>query len=267
MTDRPVPPERLGTWMYAAAGTDTVAAGPLAGVTGVAGEPVRVIEEAGLVAAVGDVDLADFGAEALRRHLEDLDWLAARTRAHHAVVTAVAARGPVLPLRFASVYLGEDRVRALLAGRRDDLRAALRRVVGRSEWGVKAYAAGSPAGAPAGTGEPAAESRPGTAYLRRRQADLAAREEARRAATDQAERVDDALRRLAVAGRRHPPQDARLSGKPHRMVLNSSYLVDDGRADEFTATVGSLAGRHPGVQLELTGPWPPYSFADVPGAS
>jgi hypothetical protein len=266
MTERPVPAEGVGTWMYAAAGADTVPAGPLAGVTGVAGEPVRVVEEAGLVAVVGDVDLADFGADALRRHLEDLDWLAARTRAHHAVVAAVAARGPVLPLRFASVYLGEDRVRALLTGRHDHFRAALRRVAGRSEWGVKAYVAvGSAAGAPAD--RPGAESRPGTAYLRRRRADLTAREDARRAATDQAERVDDALRRLAVAGRRHPPQDARLSGKPHRMVLNGSYLVDDGRMDEFAAAVGTLARRHTGVQLELTGPWPPYSFADVPGAS
>jgi hypothetical protein len=259
--------ERLGTWMYATAATGFMPPGPLAGVSGVAGEPVRVIEEAGLVAVVGDVDLAEFGADALRRHLEDLDWLAARTRAHHAVVAAVAARGPVLPLRFASLYLDEDRVHALLTDRRDDLHAALRRVAGRSEWGVKAYAAASPAGPSEPVEESGADTRPGVAYLRRRRADLTAREDARQAAAAAAERVHAGLCRLAAAGRRHPPQDARLSGKPHQMVLNGAYLVDDSRVDEFTAAVRTLAGRHPGVDLQLTGPWPPYSFADVPEAS
>src|SRR5262249_2577464 len=45
------------------------------------------------------------------------------------------------------------------------------------------------------------------------------------------------------------------------MVLNASYLLDDQRADDFAAAVAALAEQHPGVRLELTGPWPPYSFA------
>jgi len=45
------------------------------------------------------------------------------------------------------------------------------------------------------------------------------------------------------------------------MVLNVAYLLDDTRADDFAAAVAALADQHPGVRLELTGPWPPYSFA------
>jgi hypothetical protein len=44
------------------------------------------------------------------------------------------------------------------------------------------------------------------------------------------------------------------------MVLNAAYLLDDDRAAGFASQVEALGGRHPRLRLELTGPWPPYSF-------
>jgi hypothetical protein len=42
------------------------------------------------------------------------------------------------------------------------------------------------------------------------------------------------------------------------MVLNGAYLVDEDRGEEFAAAVAAL--RVPEVDVELTGPWAPYSF-------
>jgi hypothetical protein len=50
------------------------------------------------------------------------------------------------------------------------------------------------------------------------------------------------------------------------MVLNGAYLVPEGRAGEFADQVRALTERHPAVRLELTGPWPPYSFAGMDDA-
>jgi len=47
------------------------------------------------------------------------------------------------------------------------------------------------------------------------------------------------------------------------MVLNAAYLVADERADEFAAAVADLAAQHRSVQLNLTGPWPAYSFVGM----
>jgi hypothetical protein len=46
------------------------------------------------------------------------------------------------------------------------------------------------------------------------------------------------------------------------MVLNAAYLLDAGGeiGDRFAATVAELASAHPELRIELTGPWPPYSF-------
>jgi Gas vesicle synthesis protein GvpL/GvpF. len=47
------------------------------------------------------------------------------------------------------------------------------------------------------------------------------------------------------------------------MLLNGTYLVGNDSIDEFAARVDSLAAEHPDVRVELTGPWPAYSFAGV----
>jgi hypothetical protein len=46
------------------------------------------------------------------------------------------------------------------------------------------------------------------------------------------------------------------------MLLNGVYLVDDRSAAAFHSAVDKLATEHEprGVQVELTGPWPPCNF-------
>lgn len=256
--------EGLGVWAYAVA--CSLDPGLLAGVTGVDGEPVHTVEDAGLIAIVDSVDLGGFGEEPLRRHLEDLDWLATTARAHDAVIDVVVGFGPAVPMRLATVYLHDGRVRELLTKREHAFRAALRRVTGRTEWGVKVYADPHALAGPEHSARAEAESGargPGTAYLLRRRAQLSAREAAEQRAAAHGQDTHDTLGRIAAASKRHPPQDPRLTGDQRWMVLNGAYLVDDQRTDEFAAAVAALGDEHQGVRLELTGPWPPYSFAGV----
>jgi hypothetical protein len=57
------------------------------------------------------------------------------------------------------------------------------------------------------------------------------------------------------------PQDARLSGREQEMVLNATYLVDVAGEEEFRAALAGVAAE--GATVELTGPWPPFSFATL----
>jgi hypothetical protein len=232
----------------------------MAGVTGVDREPVRAIEMGGLVAVVGTVHLDEFGEEPLRRKLDDLDSLEAIARAHHDVVAFTARSAPAVPMRLATVYRDDARVAEMLAERHDDVLLVLKQLAGRTEWGVKAYATNA-AAAPAEA--EATSARPGTAYLLRRRAQLSATDSARREMVRSVQDVHETLSGLAVAARLHAPQDPRLSGEAGRMLLNGAYLVDDEVAERFAAQVRDLSDRHPAVRLELTGPWPAYSFSAV----
>ncbi|WP_349345369.1 GvpL/GvpF family gas vesicle protein [Streptomyces rapamycinicus] len=77
-----------------------------------------------------------------------------------------------------------------------------------------------------------------------------------------AERVDAAVRGLAVAARRLRPHGVEVTGKHRTHVLNAAYLLDLGRERELRAALASLRRDETDVQIELSGPWAPYSFAD-----
>ncbi|WP_236787888.1 GvpL/GvpF family gas vesicle protein [Amycolatopsis sp. GM8] len=251
--------ERQGIWLYAVTRKANPAA--LGDRSGVASETPRTVEAGGLVAVVGDVPLPAFGEEALHRNFEDLDWLAAVARAHDAVIGAVVAAGPAVPVRLATVYGDDDRVRTVLTDRATEFAQVLDHVAGRAEWGVKVFVT------------PVAESRPtagkssehgaGTAYLARRRAALTQRERHDRGAAEQADRVHRTLATLAAGSRLHPPQSQVLAGNAGRMILNAAYLIDDDHAASFAQAVAACDGEHDTISVHLTGPWPPYSFSSL----
>lgn len=246
------------TLVYLYAVTDAADAQDLA-TTGVEGAPVRRIVADGLAAVVSSVDAVRFGEEALRRNLEDLQWLEKAARAHHEVVASLARSGPVAPVRLATVYLDDHNVRALLHERATALHEALDRIRGRVEWGVKAYVAPTD---DAGDQEDAGDgTKPGTSYLMRRRAERDRAAGGLRAATDAAEALHREVSDLAVASRRYEAQDPRLSGHREAMVLNAAYLVDEADAAAMRRLVEDREVRT--LRLELTGPWAPYSFATL----
>jgi len=256
-----MPDPDTGVWVYAV-GSD-LDPDDVATTVGVDGETPRLVRVADLAAVVGSVDLATFGDEGLQRSLNDLNQLEAIARAHHRVVQAAARDRPVLPSRMATVYADDAGVRSALREQGDAFSAALRRVEGRHEWGVKAYRARPHPSPPEPDLAPRDTAGSGTAYLRRRQAALTAQDESRRSAAAGAETLHSQLSRLAVSVRRHRPQAPQLSGDDRTMVLNAAYLLDDNQADAFSEMVTALARTDPELAVELTGPWPPYSFATV----
>ena len=100
----------------------------------------------------------------------------------------------------------------------------------------------------------------------RRRRELVSREEAYQHAALEADRIHATLMRYAVDGKRRPPPDRSLSGKDEVTVLNGTYLVDSDAVELFRETVAALSMSTGRLSLEMTGPWPPYSFAGEPVA-
>ncbi|NDU77860.1 gas vesicle protein GvpFL [Actinomadura sp. DSM 109109] len=279
-------PAGTGVYLYGVArGIDPAA---LADTPGVAGTPVRGVTAAGLTALVSTVRLDEYGEAALRANLEDLQWLEATARAHHDVVDRAAHAAPTAPVRIATIYRDDARVAEILTEEGARFTEVLDLITGRSEWGVKAYAdpellRGDPAGdaqddpdsggglapgaePPTGPADPTTgRSGVGTAYLRRRQQERRRRADAGRRVGEQADAVHAELADHAVASRHHPPQDPRLSGRAGTQILNVAYLLDEEQVEGFLAVTRAAAERLAGIEVEVTGPWPPYSFIE-PGA-
>jgi hypothetical protein len=248
-----------GTGVYLYAVAKDLNPSAARGLTGVAGSPVRAVSGTGFTALVSTVGLEEFGEEALRLNLEKLPWLESVARAHHAVAIAAARAAPTAPVRIATVYRTDERVRELLHERGPELTEVLRRVDGRAEWGVKAIASGEETESEP---EPTGSARPGTAYLSRKRAQRRTREETSRRLAEQARRIEATLTPYAAASRRHRLQDPGLSGRRGRMTLNIAYLLDHDRSADLLAAARELEEHLPGTHIEVTGPWPAYSFTD-----
>ncbi|MBT2442950.1 GvpL/GvpF family gas vesicle protein [Streptomyces sp. ISL-36] len=252
------------TYVYAVGRDDGALRRPLGRLTGVHGHDLRLIRGDGLVAPVSSVPSDVFGERALRALLEDLPALEAMARAHHAVVDAAFAETVVLPLRLATVYRDDSRVVAMLAEQRRRFEELLAELDGNVELGVKVYVDPNAARSreePPPPEASAAPSGPGRAYLAQRRARRRSTQDLYRTAGAIAAEATAVARAFARAGVAHRPQQGELSHRPGENLSNEAYLVAAGDAERFREQVGALAGRAPGVHIEVTGPWAPYSFA------
>jgi len=291
----PHAPAEHVVWVYAI--TDDLKPEQLTGLTGVAGERLRAVSEAGLTAVVGSVDARAFGEDARASLLSDLASIERLGRAHHQVIACVAAENPVLPLRLATIYPSDQTVRTLLGRSSAEFAVMLESFRGTEEWGVKVYLGAGEATGPqdgqAGDEVPApAEASSSLDDELARGADgpaspadgLASADDGPTSlddglaspddgpmrpapSRDDAEAcasvIDRALRGIAVAARRQEAADPHVDGPDRWLVLNAAYLLNSDRAAEFAAVARALARTHEGLRADLTGPWPPYSFADL----
>ncbi len=248
-----------GVWVYAVTG-DGPFPGGISGIRGVAGEELRTVTDSGFTAVVGTVRLDTFGEEALRRNLEDLDWLADTARRHDAVVAAICAGGATVPLRLATVYFDDDRVRTMLRDNAEQLGEALQQITDRSEWAC------APTSSDRAANPETRARRPGAPPALRISCSGAHRwpPESKPIRGGPTSRRD--LRGTGTVGGGRRPATALspdLAGRRSQEILNTSFLVDNGRHREFVTAVEELDARLSDVDLVLTGPWPPYSFTSV----
>jgi hypothetical protein len=226
-----------------------------AGIPGVAASgAVALVPGDAVSAVVSPVSLAEFGEDAVAENLRDPVWLERAVRAHDAVLAAAAAATTVVPFRFGAVYESVDRIRELLA-ERDDFATTIRKLAGTVELGVTVFADRDAMRARAAD---AGEAVGGRAYLERK---LRERELEGSLAELGAE-THERLSRAAVAARANPLRRPEAVEAGRDMLLNGAYLVRD--RDRFEAELAALRAEHEprGIVHELSGPWPPYNFAE-----
>ena len=256
------------TWLYAIA--QNLDQAELTGLHGVGGAQVRVLRNGPLTAVVEWVDPGAFGAEKLQARLSDPAELEAVARRHHDVVVAVAALGPALPLRLATVYLSDDRVHSLLSERRDNFCQTLAWLAHRTECGIKALA--DPDGC-------SVTQRPGSVAVisacRSVGHSIPVAAACRTGCTSRRSsagprecgaEVHAALDGLAVASQLHPLHDPAATGDAGLQVLNAAYLVESASLPQFAESARAMATQAGALRVAVTGPWPAYSFADGPSA-
>lgn len=222
-----------------------------------------------LAAVVSEVPLSDYGEEVLRERLSDPTWTAARAMRHEVAVEHFARRAAVVPLRFGTIYLRRAAVVEMLDARAAQLRAILRRVEGREEWGVNVYADRAKLRDEVARVSPrlvemseqAARAAPGQAYLIRKKIEALRSDEARAETKRAASKIEAALGAQSDGATRLRVLKDEAS-EHGDLAAKLAFLVRREGFGEFRAAAEQLARKYApvGLSLELTGPWPAYNF-------
>jgi hypothetical protein len=218
----------------------------IAGVDAVAA--VEAVSCAGLVCWISRVDKTEF-AEDLARNMENLEWLAEVSVRHQHVVAAIATTRDILPTRFGTVFRSPASLSADVEKNKALLVRDLKRISGCEEWGVKVFA--SPA-QPQAT----ARGKSGRDYLQAKAAAL--RSEEPRTGDGEVQRLLRALEGIAVQS---APGTGAVSRGQRGLHWQGSLLVKRTQRAKLQQLMVRFSQEWEGERrIELSGPWPPYSF-------
>jgi hypothetical protein len=220
------------------------------------GAPVRTTRRDGIAAVVSTVAAESFDPATADTRMHDLAWLESTARTHDAVVSAAAQVATTIPLRLGTTADDDHSVYELLGKLGAAALRSFDRLDRHVEFGVQVFA--RPA-----RSSPAPGSETGAAFLRRRQAELQQDETQRVEQAARAQGTFDALRALATAAKQNPLRAAADTEERSPMLLNAAFLVDVDTVTVFRKAVDELAASMAPDRVVITGPWAPYSFAEL----
>ena len=237
--------------------------------TGIDGEHPLFVEVVGEVAAVlSEIDLDDFSGPAAREKLEDLAWVAPRALRHEDVVMAAMERGPVLPVRFGTVFSSLAAATEPLRRRQDILRKFFQDTGGKQEWTIKGYV-NLPQARTRMTAErlvaekeQLAELSPGKRYFLEQKIKGAVDKSTTSWLKGIGEEIGKLAKEMSVGCSECRLQSREVTGRDEEMFFHSALLVPDGFVAILEHMTEEWNKRHEsqGLQIELSGPWPPYHF-------
>jgi hypothetical protein len=211
---------------------------PLPG--GLGGQPVLLVVEGGLAAAISGVPEVDAVPEV------------PRLLAYAQVIEGLSRWGPILPMRYGCLLDSEEQVRELLRRRWLVFQQALEELRGCVEMGLRILLEEPPPAAVSLESKGESQAR-GATYLAERRAHYAKQDDLCGEADGAAEQF-----RSAFAGLYTKCHAERPAG-PQEQLLSLNFLVRREDVTRFREAFARLQ-QTTWSKVLLTGPWPPYNF-------
>jgi len=240
------------------------------------GPDVAALDVGQVTAVISRVGLGEFSAASPSARGEDPEWVVSRACRHERIIEQTMRAGPVLPVKFGTVFSSEQALRTAMRQMGDGIAHVLARLVDKEEWAVKVFVDDAKAREWLLATDPILAARqrnlpesPGLRYLQARRIDDDADRALRRRRTAVAEEIQGEFRDCGAAMHPLKLQPKGVSGRDADMVLHLAMFMNRNDVPVLEARVRRLgaayAGR--GIALEVTGPWPPYHFCPPPEAT
>jgi len=223
------------------------------------------------VAAVSNVQREEFCGPEAETRMQDLAWMGPRACRHEAVIEKVMRFSPVLPARFATLFSSLESLEEFMKSHHAGVRRFLNRVAGKDEWAVKGMLETRKAKEAmfseslAGREQELSGLTQGARYLldRRLRADV--ERELKTWMQQICEELIQDVRQIAAPFLQRPVLSLGTEKEDREMVLNYAFLVPRISRSDFHRRLSDANASHRGrgLNFEVSGPWPPYSFSPL----
>jgi hypothetical protein len=214
----------------------------------------------------------EFSPKTLDQKLQSVEWVAGLARKHETVLEQAMRHGAVVPARLCTLFSTAEALKRSLSDNEARFQAALARIAGREEWALKVFCDEARLREAESAEEPTlqaldaalAGASPGGAFVLRKRREARLTELVSLRLDELVDDMLDALELVSDDARLRPLLSEAAAGRERPMVLNVAALVPVSGCESFRATLADLSARYQedGLLIELTGPWPAYSFCD-----
>jgi hypothetical protein len=257
-----------GLYLYCLARLSRLPPLPLEG-QGVDGQsPLEVASFQDLAAVWSPVPVEDFCGPEAEERLRDLTWIGPRVIRHQEVVAGVMRHSPVLPVRFGTIFASRANLEKVLQRHSDTIAGFLEHFTDQEEWAVKGMLDRPGAREKLFSLKLAREAErltalsPGKRYVEEQRLRAACDQELPRWLQKVCREVWTDLRDYAAQVQERRLLSRKTTGSDQDMVWNWALLIPRPAVGGFKTLireVNAQCAQH-GLRLEVTGPWPPYSF-------
>ncbi len=212
------------------------------------------------------IERADFEGPAGEKNLADIHWLTPRVIAHEKVVEQLSLQSAFYPARFGTLFSNEPRLNAFVEQFSDRLLSFFQRVKGKKEWGLKFFGNHAQAamvlaeregivqqGVPVG----------GAKYLKLKQLQRESSKAKSEFFTATLRGAVQSLGSQFTEFITRPIHATTQEAAQGELLSNIAVLVSNDQSDQIVLWAERWNSTNPtssGIQVELTGPWPAYSF-------
>jgi len=236
-------------------------------------EGLKSIEYGGFYVIMKNVSDCEFSEDNLKRNLSDIQWLEFNAREHIGVINKIMEYTTVIPFKFGTIFQSEDNLKNFIASYSDSLIENFKYIDAKEEWAVKIYCdrkilsdqIDELSEEAAALEKQIMESSPGKAFLLKRKKTDLVELELDRICKHFGQKYYDELKNLSISTSLNNLLPKEFTGRLDTMILNATFLVSKNQVSNFRTIVCNLGNRNKnfGFSLEITGPWPPFSFISI----
>lgn len=220
---------------------------------------------------------AEFNEEALKDKVEDMKWLQEKAVHHHQIVSGLHENYTMIPLKFGTIYKNEDSLEQTIAAYGDNINQVFKDLSGREEWSLKIYVdKGKFEKNITIDDEEIAKQKQemealprGKQFFAKKKIDKVVKERMDTEIDHFCQELHKKVEDYSINSETKKNWEKKLTERTDDMCWNGAYLIPADDVEKVQQLVDEKRKeseqKELGFVFEMSGPWPPYHFANFAG--